>query len=189
MNVSTLRDAIWSQLLDSERAFRYYNELSGRYRRWHAAPRYLMLASSLAGALIGVVSVLGFDMGIDADGAHVFTIGVYLSALLLVIAAVLWDFMHDFGQKAMISYGISEDCERLNVKLRYIWRTDTESDVDSDDFSRQLREIDMDLGRVTARAGYANIGLDKALNEKAEKEAYAIVSEDMATDGIGKSDE
>ena len=184
MNVSTLRDAIWDQLLEVEKAFRYYGELSDRYRRWHAAPRYLMLASSLTGALIGAASILGFDWGIGVDGVYISTLGVYLSALLLVIAAVLWDLMHDFGQKTTMSYSISDDCEHIGTKLRYLWRqTDTESHVDSEALSRQLREIDMDLGRITARAGYANIGVDKDLNERAEREAYAVVSESLATNG------
>ena len=182
MNILTLRDAIWDQLLEAEKAFRYYSELSCRFRRWHVIPRYLMLVSSLIGALIGAASALGLDWGIGVGGVPVFTLGVYLSALLLVIAAILWDFVHDYGQKTAVSLAIRDDCEYISVKLRHLWRrTDTESDVDSETLSQQLQEIDMDLGRITARAGYANIGLDKNLNERAEREAHAVVRESLST--------
>ena len=141
-----------------------------------------MLVSSLIGALIGTASTLGLDWGIGVGGVPVSTLGVYISALLLVIAAILWDFMYDYGQKTAVSLAISNDCEYISVKLRHLWRrTDTESDVDSEALSQQLQEIDMDLGRITARAGYANIGLDKNLNERAEREAHAVVRESLST--------
>ena len=80
---TTLRNAVWQQLLDAERLVRYYGELTDRYRRWQRIPRYLMGASSVVGA-----AAIMFETDWIPNA-------VFLPAFLLIIAAVVWDFMHD----------------------------------------------------------------------------------------------
>ena len=161
---ATLRNAVWQQLLDAERLLRYYGELADRYRRRKMLPRFLMAASSIAGA-----AAILLDVEWIPDEA-------YLPAFLLVVAAVVWDFMHDYGGKAAILYSISVECGEFETELQELWRSVDASPPPEEAFVRtRLKDIASAMGRVTARAGYAGIRDDDALIDKTQKEGFEVV--------------
>ena len=166
----TLRNAVWQQLLDAERLTRYYGELADRFRRRHKVPRYLMAASSVAGA-----AAIMFEAVWIPDGA-------YVPAFLLVIAAVVWDFMHDYGDKAAILYSISVECGEYETELQDLWRSvDAEQPPEEAAIRARLKEIASGMDRVTARAGYAGIGEDEALIDKTQAEGFQVIADRLAT--------
>ena len=162
----TLRNAVWQQLLDAERLMRYYSELTDRYRRRKMVPRILMAASSVGGA----ASIM-----IDAEWIPD---EAYLPAFLLVVAAVVWDFMHDYGDKAAILYSISVECGEYAIELHELWRSVDAAPLHDESFIRaRLKEIASGMDRVTARAGYASVGEDQALVDKTQAEGFQVIAD------------
>ena len=163
---TTLRNAVWQQLLDAERLVRYYGEMTDRYRRWQRIPRYLMGASSVVGA-----AAIMFETDWIPNG-------VYLPVFLLIIAAIVWDFMHDYGDKAAILYSISVECGEYETELQDLWRSvDAEQPLEESRIRARLKEIESGMQRVTARAGYAGITVDEKLNEKTQEEGFKVISD------------
>ena len=165
----TLRNAVWQQLLDAERLMRYYGELADRYRRRKMVPRILMAVSSIVGA----ASIM-----IDAEWVPD---EAYLPAFLLVVAAVVWDFMHDDGDKAAILYSISVECGEYETELHELWRlVDAEHPPEESFIRARLKDIESSMDRATARAGYAGVGEDKALIEKTQAEGFRVIADRLA---------
>lgn len=181
MNLETLRNAIWDQLLDAEKCSRYYAKLADRYRRHHRRPRYITLTASIAGTALSAASML--DIKLEWWGIDWSTAGVYMAVFLLMAAAMLWDFVYDSGHKSAVFDSISSRCAECETKLRQLWRqTDTDTPVDSDSLSRELMEIEMHMQHITERADDLNVGIDEELNKQTEKEAFTVLSERLATE-------
>ena len=165
----TLRNAVWQQLLDAERLMRYYGELADRYRRRKMVPRILMAAASIGGA----ASIM-----IDAEWLPD---EAYLPAFLLVVAAVVWDFMHDYGDKAAILYSISVECGEYQTELQDLWRSvDAEHPPEESSIRARLKDIASGMDRVTARVGYASVGEDEALIDKTQAEGFQVLADRFA---------
>ena len=166
---STLRNAVWQQLLDAERLMRYYNELADRYRKYKMVPRILMAASAVVGA-----AVILFDAAWIPDGA-------YLPVFLVVVAAVVWDFMHDYGDKAAILYAISVECGEYETELQDLWRSvEAEHPAEESFIRTRLKEIASGMDRVTARVGYVGVGEDDALIDKTQAEGFQVIADRFA---------
>lgn len=162
----TLRNAVWQQLLDAERLSRYYGKLTDRHRTWQRIPRYLMGVSSVVGA-----AAIMFETDWTANA-------VYLPAFLLVIAAVVWDFIHDHGDKAAILHSISVECSEYETELQDLWRSvDAEQPSKESHIRARLKDIESGMQRITSRAGYAGVKVDEKLNEKAQKEGFKVISD------------
>ena len=165
----TLRNAVWQQLLDAERLMRYYGELANRYRRRKMVPRILMAVSSIGGA----ASIM-----IDAEWIPD---EAYLPAFLLVVAAVVWDFMHDYGDKAAILYAISVECSEYETELQNLWLSvDAEQPPEESFIRARLKELTTGMNRATDRVGYAGIGEDDALIDKTQEEGFQVIANRLA---------
>ncbi|MYB34001.1 MAG: hypothetical protein F4X92_02530 [Gammaproteobacteria bacterium] len=164
MNQALYND-VWQQLLDAERCCRYHYELAGRYRKYQKIPRWIMAVSSVVGA----TSVFTRDWIGFADV-------LYVPAALLMLSAVVWDLMHDHGEKAAILKSISVECAELETELKDLWRSVyTKSSIDEVQVNSRLREIESRLERVTSRS--ADIKVDEELNEKSQKEGFKVISD------------
>lgn len=173
---SNLRNDVWQQLLDSERMVRYYGELADRYRRRHRIPRYVMAVSAVGG-------VVGFALEVRPY-FPVAEEWIYVPAILLMIAAVVWDFVHDDGKKAAILYSVSVECGEYETELLDLWRSVADgTSAENASVRARLLEIEKGMNRVTDRAGYADVGVDERLNAKTTREAYEVVAARHATGG------
>ena len=181
MNVSTLRDAVWHQLLDADRCARYYSALSDRYRKYHNSPRYITLIASVIGAGLSAASIL--DVDLEWLGLDWGTAGVFLFVFLVMGAVSTWDFVQDCGHKSAVLGGISSACAECETRLRHLWREldDTDAPVDSEALNIKLKEIETEMDRVTARAGVVNVGIDGQLNIRVEEESDNLVSEKFSS--------
>ena len=166
---SVLRNAVWQQLLDAERLARYHGELADRYQRRQTLIRLAMAGASAIGAIGLIIQVEQWTSP---------------AAILIMIAAVVWDFLHNDGKKAAILYSISVDCGEYETKLRVMWRAlDAGPGFDEDTIRTNLLEIEQGMERATARSGYADIRVDEKLNLKTTLEAYTGVEARHATGG------
>ena len=176
MNILTLRDAVWDQLLDADRCVRYYNALSDRYRKYHNNSRYITLIASVIGAGLSAASILDINLkwlGFDLGAA-----GVFLFVFLVMVAVATWDFVQDCGYKSAVLGDVSRECAQYETRLRQLWRElDTQESVDSDAFSIELKEIETEMDRVIARVSNLNVGVDRKLNARMEKESDSVISE------------
>ena len=173
---SSLRNAVWQQLLDSERMVRYYGEIADRYRWRQMVPRMIMAVAAIGGAV-------GFAIEAVPEFAAAKE-WIYIPAILLMIAAVVWDFMHDDGKKAAILYSISVECGEYETELLDLWRSVADGTCTENAAVRtRLLEIEKGMNRVTDRAGYADVRVDEQLNTKTTREAYEVVTARLATGG------
>ncbi len=114
-----------------------------------------------------------------------FPVSLYLPAFLCIFAAVVWDFMHDYGEKAAILNSISVECAELETELKDLWRSVyAESPIDEFQINSRLKEIETTLDRVTKRAVYAGILVDEELNEKSQEEGFKVISDRYASKEI-----
>ncbi len=106
---------------------------------------------------------------------------LYVPIFLLIIAAVIWDFMSDYGEKAAILNSISVECAELETELKNLWRSVyAESPIEESQINSRLKEIETTMDRVTKRAVYAGILVDEDLNEKSQKEGFEVISDRYA---------
>ena len=173
---SRLRNDVWQQLLDSERMVRYYGELADRYRWRQMIPKGIMGASAIGGTV-----------GFAAKAIQIPSLSgewILLPAVLLMVAAVVWDFMHNDGKKAAILYSVSVECGEYETDLLALWRSVENGTCGENDAVRiRLAEIETGMNRVTDRSGYADISVDERLNAKTTREAYEVVAARFATGG------
>ena len=171
---SRLRNDVWQQLLDSERMVRYYGELADRYRWRQMIPRGIMAASAIGGTAGFVAKAIPIP---SLSGEW-----LLLPSVLLMVAAVVWDFMHNDGKKAAILYSVSVECGEYETELLDLWRSvESWTGEESEPVRTRLAEIERGMNRVTDRAGYADIRVDERLNAKTTREAYEVVAARFAT--------
>ena len=171
---SNLRLAVWQTLLDAARFERYYGIRAEVHRRNHRILRFVLLFSAVG----GVVRFLGiFPPDIANPVAEV--------AGIFIIAIVIWDFMEDYGKKAVILHSISIECAEYELRLRSLWMSlNSGEDVAEPAIRAELRTIEDGMLRRTAHAGQANIAEHDGDNQRAAREAYQVMVDRFAPEGV-----
>ncbi|MCY4147914.1 MAG: hypothetical protein OXF73_00900 [Gammaproteobacteria bacterium] len=95
-----------------------------------------------------------------------------------MLSAVVWNLIHDHGEKAAVLNSISVECAELETELKDLWRSVyTESPIDEVQVNSRLKEIESKLGRVSSRSASSGIRVDEKLNEKSQKEGFKVISD------------
>ena len=158
------RNDIWQGLLDAARMVRYYEALSERYRRRHLAHRILLLLAAIG----GMASLL-----------EVLPRVIQLAAGLAIIALVALDFAFNLARKTSVLNLVNIECTALANEWKSLWASLER--VSDDDARHENDRLERRLVKVTGWAGHAEVGVDDALNEKCERVAYKVMSEEYAT--------
>lgn len=159
------RNDIWQGLLDAARLDRYYEALAERYRQRHLALRILLLLAAIG----GMVSLL-----------EVLPRVAQLVAGLAIIVLVALDFAFNLARKTSVLNLINIECTALGNEWKSLWASlDRISD---DDACCENDRLARRLVKVTGWARHAEVGVDDALNEKCERVAYKVISEEYATE-------
>lgn len=170
---ANLRLAVWQTLLDAARFERYYGSRAEAHRLYHRILRFVLLFSAVG----GVARFLDiFPPAIADPVAEV--------AGIVIIAIVIWDFMEDYGKKAVILHSISIECAEYELRLRSLWMSmNSGEDVVEPAVRAELRTIEDGMLRLTAHAGQANIAEHDGDNQRAAQEAYQVMSDRFAPEG------
>ena len=159
------RQEIWNELLDVDRACRYYEAVYARATKWHLIIRVAVLVA-LAG---GIAAILDFLPGPTA---------VYQVVLAALIAALtVWEAVANYAKKAAVSHAIYIQFTKLRVQLRDLWLLVDDEVVDEADVRRRVRELALMSGETENWAGASDITPNAKLNERTQKDAFNIVSD------------
>lgn len=150
-----VRDQVWDGILDTDQMMRYYGMLSDKLRRKHS---WLTWTTVLAAATAIVPLVVNFPTWIS------------ILAFAVVAGATLWAIHSNYPSKATAAMLFSEQYGQLSTEWRRLWfGNPTFEDVAA------LRD------RYTrVPAGY-EVETDEGLNEKAQREAYAIIPREFGS--------
>ena len=158
------RHDVWRELLDAERLVRYYEVLAKRHRQRHLAIRISLLLAATS----GVASLL-----------KVLPQSAQLIAGLVITVLVVLDFALNEARKTAVLTLIKIECRALGNEWKNLWAS--LEHISDDEARRENERLARRLAEVTGWAGQAEVGDDDALNERCERVAHKVMSEDYAT--------
>ena len=167
------RNAIWQDLWDAERYFRYYGALSDLYSRRHKITRFATLASILVEATVSVSYV---SIGVEGIWATIFLTSIV--ALGIVIAfLVAWDAVSNYAEDAAALSWVSVDCASLNMQWADLWLDVESYAIDEQQARSRRRELLQKSNTITARI---DVSLDEKANEASAEDAEKVLRDKYA---------
>lgn len=168
----TTLNMVWQNMFDAARLVRYYEKLSSRYRLYSQLIRGVLLVSA-TGIAADAFDVLPQPIAIKEGVEGIFGV--------LVIVAILCDFLMEFSGKAEVLRIVSAQCSSLESQWYELW-----GDLigrEAVDANIRSRNADLD-SRLTAVTGLATekIRPNKRLNRSCAQEASRIMQQRFATD-------
>ena len=145
---------IWNNILDADRAARYFQRIADRYQWRQRIASFVLIALALS-----------------AGGVQLAELPGYVSALLFLGTAGIsaWTLLSDYSGKAAAARAFSNQYEALTVEWKRLWYQETSHEAINDLQTRQL----------TAASGYA-IPVDRELNAECAEETYAVIPTELA---------
>ena len=172
MVTESTRSAIWQDMLDSERYYRYYGQLADRYTKIHYAIRILLLVMVIAEATLSGFLLIGNE---DWQTYIVWSI-VGCAVLLAIFIPV--DVVFNFGQAATALGWISGDCSFLNLRYQHLWQ-DIESDIiDEYQARKSQRDLMLEYYILTSRF---SVLANRKINKKSQEDANRVLEDRYAT--------
>ena len=168
----TTLNLVWQNMLDVARLTRYYEKLSSRYRLYNQIVRGVLLISATG------IAADAFDVLPESIAFREVAEGIFG---VLVIVAVLCDFLMEFGGKAEVLRIVSSQCSHLEGQWHELWGDLTGREAN--DANIRSRNADLD-GRLTAVTGLATekVRPCKRLNRTCAREAYKVMRQRFAAD-------
>ena len=167
------RNAIWQDLWDAERYYRYYGSLSDSYRRRHRLTRFATLASVLVEATISVSYISTGVTGIWATIllAAIITLGIVIAIL------VAWDATSNYAGDAVALSWVSVDCASLNAQWADLWLDIESFSIDEDEARSRQRDLIRKFNTIASRI---DVDLDEKTNQASAADAVKVLSEKYA---------
>ena len=167
------RTAIWQDLWDAERYYRYYSSLSDSYRRRHRLTRFATLASVLVEA---TASVSYISTGVQGVWANLFlTLIVILGIAIAILVA--WDATANYAGDAVALSWVSVDCASLNAQWADLWLDIESFAIDEQEARSRQRELIRKFNTIASRI---DVNLDENMNEVSAADAKKVLREKYA---------
>ena len=167
------RTAIWQDLWDAERYFRYYSSLSDSYRRRHRLTRFATLASVLVEATVSVSFV---STGVEGTWAAI-SLASIVGLGIVIAVLVAWDAVSNYAEDAAALSWVSVDCASLNMLWAELWLDIESYAIDEEEARSRQREL---LHKFNAVAARIDVNLDEKTNEASAEEAEKVLREKYA---------
>ena len=167
------RNAIWQDLWDAERYYRYYSALSDSYRRRHRLTRFATLASVLVEATISISYISADVAGILAT--IFLTVIVMLGIAIAILVA--WDATSNYAGDAVALSWVSVDCASLNAEWADLWLDIESFAIDEEEARSRQRELIRKFNTIAARI---DVDLDEKTNEASAADAVKVLREKYA---------
>lgn len=152
------QQAAWNELLDVERAARYYEQLSQTYQKRH---RYLMYA------IAGCAAASIFRIALSS----IFTANYGIITDCLIISISIFSLLSDFSRKASNLHAISVMCYELLSKHKALWLRIKNKEIEDKAAFDTLMSYIESGERATSIPGWSDIPIDKTLNAICQMEA------------------
>ena len=166
MDNSSIRNEVWQRLLETCQFARYYRRLSDRTRRYHTIIRLVLLTVAVAGAGTHVNS--GLDPGANWP---------QLLLAVIIIAAIVFEFVYDFGKKAQVLHVIALECNRMQNAYRRLWVELSQGNGPALDIPQQIRALTDNFEQVSGWAGLVGVSEEANLLEQCKEFAEAELKE------------
>ena len=149
-----LYNAIWQDLLDINRAERYYFARAAHFRTWSIRVRFVLGFT--------VISTVGTALAPVPDG-----VSIGLAVAVAVVAVI--DLVRDYSRNAALLQTIATDISYLESDYRHLWE-DVHADRIPDAHALQRRlELSQRVKMTTARL---QVDIDQKLNQRCTIDAY-----------------
>ena len=160
-----LRDEVWFQLVETERAVRYYGYLTRRYNRFCWILRGAILLFCMTG-ITTLVEKLPKEV----------SEWVSLAVTALLAGAVVLDVIMNYEKKAALLGIISIRCNRLLDRCQDLWNEVNQEELeDEDDLRGKYRLLRDETTDVTGWPSLVGVSEHKRINEKATTEANKAI--------------
>ena len=148
-----MRDQIWNGITESYRLTRYYSALSDKFRLRH---RVFTVITTLAasGAAVSLLAHAPDWVGI--------------TVAFLAACSAVWSSFADYSGKAAMASAASSQYQELAVEWKQLWFGEIAED--------QIARLEY---KDAAIARGLPIEEDVKMNQKAQEEAYAVVTQDF----------
>ena len=161
------RSAVWNNILDSERFFRYFGVLADMYSNRHKLVRFGLLGSLIVEATIFIPNI---------SGPVSMIVTVIFGGLIVALAA--WDAVSDYGKLSERLKLVSADCGLLRNEWADLWRDIETYTVDEAQARDRLRELETRQSFITSRV---EVNLNESINDASEEAAFKVVRDQYAT--------
>lgn len=165
------RSAIWQDMLDSERYYRYYGQLADRYTKYHYAIRILLLVLVIAEASLAGFLVIG-----NADWQKYIVWSIVACAVLLAIFIPV-DVVFNFGQASTALGWISGDCSFLNLRYQQLWQDIESNIIDEEQARKAQRDLMLEYYILTARF---SVLANRKINKRSQEDANRVLEDRYA---------
>ena len=155
MTSTVTRRKTWYNMLEVVRLARYYEAMSNRYRSCNQIIRTVLLVSA-TGITADVFNFLPFLPAAVQE----WTKGILG---ILVIVAIVAEFVMEFGSKAELLRLVSAQCSELTSEWEKLWADLNSPDANDDDIRFRDAELDARLTIATDRAD-AKVTQNKKVN-------------------------
>ena len=160
----TLRNQVWTQLVEVDRLSRYYNAVASRMAsssRW----RLIALAASAAlGASIAMIPALPSWYAIAANA--------------LVVFLSIWLIFDNYAHKLAVVRVVCDQLSDMQSRTKRIWVDVEDMSKPSEDITARWAELNVIFNSVVAKARNASIPIDEDLRDSCEKQSNELVPED-----------
>lgn len=167
------RNAIWQDLWDAERYYRYYSSLSDSYRRRHRLTRFATLASVLVEATLSVSYI---STGVAGFWATVI-LSLIVALGIAIAILVAWDATSNYAGDAVALSWVSVDCMSLNAQWTDLWLDIESFEIDEGEARSRQRELIRKFNTIAARI---DVDLDEKTNEVSAADAEKVLREKYA---------
>ena len=150
-------DSIWNGILDAGRLGRYYSALADKYRTKHRIVTVL-IAVGASGAMASLLTRMPSE--------------VSAVVMLVVAVAAIWSSYADYSGKAAMADAAASQYDDLAVEWRRLWYGEASVDQVT---ALQHKEVKIASGLP--------LNEDKALNQKAQIDAYETIPLDFGIQG------
>ena len=160
------RRAVWENVLDAEKNFRYFGALADQYSN---------RAKWMRVALLGSVLIEGAVLIPNASNA----LGIAFTILMGVVIAglVAWDAISDYGKTAAGLRSVHADTNMLRNEWAHLWRDIETYAISEAEARRRLRDLEnMEIFIF----GKVDVPLNESYNDSCEEEAFRVVQEQYA---------
>jgi len=157
----TLRNQVWTQLVEVDRLSRYYNAIASRMassNRW----RLIALAASAAlGASIAMIPALPSWFAIAANA--------------LVVFLSIWLIFDNYAHKIAVVRVVCDQLSDMESRTKRIWVDVEDMSKPSEDITARWAELNVIFNSVVAKARNAGIPIDEDLRDSCEKQSNELV--------------
>lgn len=134
--------AVWQGMNDVAQLGYHYRALADRYRRYHHAIRFLLIAAAMGG-IVALLAALPQTVQLAACGA--------------VVLAAAWDLAADYARKAAVLRAVGSECSSLEIEWGELRAAIDREDADDAGIRRENLELARRLDRATARVVDAGV--------------------------------